>query len=502
MDLERCRYIVVEGPIGAGKTSLARVLARRVDGEELFERPEDNPFLERFYGDMPRFALATQLTFLFQRADQLGGVGQFDMFRRLTVGDFLLDKDPLFARLNLSDAEYQLYEKVYSHLKPQTPTPDLVVYLQAPVDTLIERVHRRGVDFERRISAQYLTRLADAYSRYFYSFEAAPLLIVNSERLNFVDNEEHVELLLSRIGSMRGRREFFNLASLKEDRSDQHARPRFHWKSSTPQPELVGAPRAAFKRVAFVPTMGNLHDGHLSLCRIARQHGDAVVTSIFVNRLQFGPNEDFDRYPRTLEADRAGLEREGVDVLFAPQEQEMYPTPQVYRVQPPPLAEELEGASRPGFFHGVCTVVLKLFHLVQPDVAVFGKKDRQQLKIVRGMVQQFNMRIQIVPAETIRAPDGLALSSRNNYLSAGGTGRGAEPLPRAARHRRRDRRRPHRLRESRGSGPDGAREPRLEGRLRRDPPRPRAAHPAPGRLRSSEPAHRACRGDARQHPPD
>ena len=173
-----------------------------------------------------------------------------------------------------------------------------------------------------------------------------------------------------------------------------------------------------FRRVTFVPTMGNLHDGHLSLCRIARQHGDCVVTSIFVNRLQFGPNEDFDRYPRTMEADEAGLRREGVDVLFAPMEHEMYPTPQVYRVQPPPLAEELEGASRPGFFHGVCTVVLKLFHFVQPDVAVFGKKDRQQLKIVRGMVQQFNMRIQIVPAETVRAPDGLALSSRNNYLSA------------------------------------------------------------------------------------
>jgi len=171
-------------------------------------------------------------------------------------------------------------------------------------------------------------------------------------------------------------------------------------------------------RVAFVPTMGNLHDGHLRLTQIARDHGDVVVTSIFVNRLQFGPNEDFDRYPRTFEADHAALERVGVDVLFAPLEQEMYPTPQVYRVQPPPLADELEGAFRPGFFGGVCTVVLKLFNLVQPDVAVFGKKDRQQLKIVRGMVQQFNLPIEIVPAETVRADDGLALSSRNGYLSA------------------------------------------------------------------------------------
>ncbi len=171
------------------------------------------------------------------------------------------------------------------------------------------------------------------------------------------------------------------------------------------------------RRVAFVPTMGNLHEGHLSLCRIAREHGDAVVTSIFVNRLQFGPNEDFDTYPRTMDADRAGLESVGVDVLFAPLEQEMYPTPQVYRVQPPPMSDELDGAFRPGFFGGVCTVVLKLFNLVRPDVAVFGKKDRQQLKLVRGMVQQFNLPISIVPAETVRAADGLALSSRNGYLT-------------------------------------------------------------------------------------
>jgi pantoate--beta-alanine ligase len=170
-------------------------------------------------------------------------------------------------------------------------------------------------------------------------------------------------------------------------------------------------------RVAFVPTMGNLHDGHITLMELARRHGDTVVASIFVNRLQFGPNEDFDRYPRTLDADAEGLKRVGVDVLFAPLEHEMYPTPQVYRVMPPPIADELEGAFRPGFFHGVCTVVLKLFHLVAPDAAVFGKKDRQQLKIVRGMVQQFNLPIRIVPAETVRAPDGLALSSRNTYLT-------------------------------------------------------------------------------------
>jgi pantoate--beta-alanine ligase len=171
-------------------------------------------------------------------------------------------------------------------------------------------------------------------------------------------------------------------------------------------------------RVAFVPTMGNLHDGHLALMRLAREHGDAVVASIFVNRLQFAPNEDFDRYPRTMEADAAGLVDAGVDVLFAPDEREMYPEPQAYRVHPEPLADDLEGAFRPGFFDGVCTVVLKLFHLVAPDVAVFGKKDRQQLAIVRGMVRQFNMPIEIVAGETVRAADGLALSSRNSYLGA------------------------------------------------------------------------------------
>jgi pantoate--beta-alanine ligase len=172
-------------------------------------------------------------------------------------------------------------------------------------------------------------------------------------------------------------------------------------------------------RTAFVPTMGNLHEGHLSLMRLARKHGDPIVASIFVNRLQFGPNEDFDKYPRTFQADVDKLEKEGVYILFAPTEKDLYPEPQEYRVRPPDdLGNILEGEFRPGFFVGVTTVVLKLFSCVQPRVAVFGKKDYQQLMIVRNMSKQFALPTEIIAAETYRAEDGLALSSRNGYLSA------------------------------------------------------------------------------------
>ena len=171
-------------------------------------------------------------------------------------------------------------------------------------------------------------------------------------------------------------------------------------------------------RASFVPTMGNLHEGHLSLMRLARLHGDPVVASIFVNRLQFGPNEDFDSYPRTMQADIDKLEKEGVYILFAPTERDLYPQPQEYRVDPPQqLGDILEGEFRPGFFKGVCTVVLKLLSCVQPKVAVFGKKDYQQLMIIRQMAKQFALPVEIIPGETIRAEDGLALSSRNGYLS-------------------------------------------------------------------------------------
>jgi pantoate--beta-alanine ligase len=169
---------------------------------------------------------------------------------------------------------------------------------------------------------------------------------------------------------------------------------------------------------AFVPTMGNLHDGHLALVREAKTHGMPVVASIFVNRLQFAPHEDFDRYPRTLQRDCELLQAAGCDLVFAPDENELYPAPQTFKVQPDPaLADILEGHFRPGFFTGVCTVVMKLFGCVQPRVAVFGKKDYQQLMVIRRMVRQFELPIEIVAGETRRAESGLALSSRNGYLS-------------------------------------------------------------------------------------
>lgn len=170
--------------------------------------------------------------------------------------------------------------------------------------------------------------------------------------------------------------------------------------------------------IAFVPTMGNLHAGHLDLVRLAREHGQCVVASIFVNPLQFGPSEDFEKYPRTLEADAAQLRAAGCDVVFAPSVAEMYPVPQQIEVTPPAMAQELCGAFRPGHFQGVCTVVAKLFNIVQPQVAVFGKKDYQQLAVIRAMTRELSFPIRIVGGETVRADDGLALSSRNGYLSA------------------------------------------------------------------------------------
>jgi len=210
MGIERYRYIVIEGPIGVGKTSLALRLAQHLAARALLEKPEENPFLARFYLDPPRYALATQLFFLFQRSNEVRDLAQMDLFNSTTVADYLLDKDPLFARLNLSDQEFVLYQQIYQALQLEAPVPDLVIYLQAPPETLVERVRRRAQTYEIGISESYLLRLAQSYSDFFYHYNAAPVLMVNNEHLNFVDGDEDFNLLIKRIEEMRGPREFFN----------------------------------------------------------------------------------------------------------------------------------------------------------------------------------------------------------------------------------------------------------------------------------------------------
>lgn len=209
----RFRHIVVEGPIGVGKTSLARRLGAATGAHLLLEQPQANPFLERFYQEPGRHALATQMFFLFQRIQQLAELRQLDLFRTHVVGDFLLEKDRLFARLTLADDELKLYEQLYAQLAPRAPAPDLVIYLQAAAETLSERVARRGIAAEAGITAEYLRRVADSYAEFFHHFDAAPLLVVNAEHLNPVERDDDYSLLVTQIEKMRGRREYFSLAA-------------------------------------------------------------------------------------------------------------------------------------------------------------------------------------------------------------------------------------------------------------------------------------------------
>jgi len=210
---ERYRYVVIEGPIGAGKTSLARAIGERCGATLMLEDPDANPFLAGFYQNAERYALPTQLHFLFQRANKVRELNQSDFFKQQTIADFMLDKDPLFAQLTLPDDELQLYRQIYEHLKPRAPVPDLVIYLQASIETLVERVRHRGTPYEKNISDGYLVHLAEVYTRFFYQYSTGPLLIVNSENLNFVDSTQDFDLLLDRIRAMRGPREFFSLGS-------------------------------------------------------------------------------------------------------------------------------------------------------------------------------------------------------------------------------------------------------------------------------------------------
>ncbi len=203
-------YIVIEGPIGCGKTTLASLLADKFNVQLLSEKAEENPFLPRFYQDAQRYALPTQLFFLFQRSRQIADMSQRDMFTAPTVADFFLEKDPLFARLNLDDEEYTLYHQIYTHLQLKSPKPDLIIYLQTPVDELAERIEERNISYEQEIPHEYIERLADAYSEFFHSYDASPVLIVNNEKLNITKDETALSLLIDRIGQIKSSREYFN----------------------------------------------------------------------------------------------------------------------------------------------------------------------------------------------------------------------------------------------------------------------------------------------------
>lgn len=207
------RYIVIEGPIGVGKTSLAKRLADDFAGELLLEGAEENPFLERFYRNPRHAALPTQLFFLFQRAQQIQSLRQSDMFAPVRVADFILEKDRLFAQLTLDDHELKLYEQVYDNITVDAPQPDLVIYLQAPVDVLLARVQKRGRNYERFIETNYLERLVEAYTRFFYHYTATPLLIVNAADIDLVNNEQDYQLLLERLGKATSGRHYFNPGS-------------------------------------------------------------------------------------------------------------------------------------------------------------------------------------------------------------------------------------------------------------------------------------------------
>jgi len=414
------RRVAVEGPIAVGKSTLAGRLAARLGAELILEAPHENPFLGRFYREPDSAALPAQLFFLLQRVSQHCRARQGGADSR-QVWDYLIDKDGLFAAMTLASADLELYRQVYHRLVDAAAAPDVVVFLRAPVPVLLERLRRRARDYERDVGADYLARVAAGYDTFFARYDAAPVLVVDTEGTDLARDAGALEALAAALQRpLSGRRRLDLKGQATGADVFMPARQRLeviHDKQAL-RARLAGR-RAAGASIALVPTMGNLHAGHRALVEAARRDNTCVVASVFVNPTQFLPGEDYETYPRTLEADRAALEAAGADLLYAPGIADLYPDglESTTRVEVPALDGILCGASRPGHFTGVATVVSKLFNIVQPERAYFGDKDYQQLLVLRRMARDLAFPVEVCGVPTVREPDGLAMSSRNAYLS-------------------------------------------------------------------------------------
>ena len=348
------------------------------------------PSCFNFYQNPKKFAFQTQIFFLLRRYNQASEMAQMDLFNRTTMSDFLFDKDRIFARVNLNDNDYWLYDQLFGMLKKRIRPPDLVIFLQSKTDVLMERIRRRNRKYEKSVSSKYLERINQAFNEFFFHYADSPLLVVNASEIDFVRVPEDFEDLVTHIGTMKSGIQYYVPVSSRRVNLRWHMEVIEKMDLIQKKAEDL---RLAGKVLGFVPTMGFFHEGHLELMRVAKRHSDVVIISIFVNPIQFGPTEDFESYPRNIPGDLEKARQVGVDIAFLPSVEEMYPEGFQTRVSAEKVTKHLCGLSRPTHFDGVTTIVAKLFNITKPHLAVFGQKDYQQLTVISRMVKDLNMDI-------------------------------------------------------------------------------------------------------------